>query len=159
MIGNFPFPQVFNPGGYRTFSFIPYNEVQTFPMIKNGAALLPVGLAPLSSWRKGYSTYQTLQFNEEQDSIEAGNFYKPILSGFLPGNSIEIINLITLMEAQRYFLVQAVDARGMTVLVGTPGSPLIFTAKFSSGQNRSDARGYSFQFTGTTLNRAPTYPF
>ncbi|MNE20262.1 hypothetical protein D3C80_1133720 [compost metagenome] len=56
------------------------------------------------------------------------------------------------MEKQRFIvIIHDYDQKKRLV------SMLEFTAKFKSGERRSDAKGYSFQFTGESSLRAPYY--
>lgn len=127
-------------------------------MISKGSALLPIGLAPGAFWLSGYATHQTLQFTEDPERIDAGTYYKPTLTGFVPANSSDLIDLMESMEQER-FLVALTDAKGQKTLLGTPGSPMIFTSKFDGSATRAGSKGYTFEFAGTTYNRAPVYSF
>lgn len=158
MIGNFPNKPLYNPGGYRSFLFIPRNDVATYPLVNNGSSILPLGLQQFGAWYNGYATYETLQYSEEPETNEHGTFYKPLLTGFLPGDSASHISLMQNME-QQLFLVLLTDAKGFKRLIGTPSNPLIFTSKFDGSLTRSGAKGYTFQFAANTHDIAPIYPF
>lgn len=158
MIGNFPNKPLYNPGGYRSFQFIHLNEVSSYPLVQNGRSILPVGLKLFAMWLNGYSTYETIQFTEEPETIEHGTFYKPTVAGFMPGDSPEHVFLMQSME-QQPFLMLLTDARGFKRLIGTPANPLIFTAKFDGSLTRSGSKGYTFQFSANTFEIAPFYPF
>lgn len=158
MISNFPSKKLYNPGGYGKFYFLPHTSVDTFPMIVSGAAQVAVGLKVGHAWLEGYSTAETLNFSEESADDAHGPFYIPIISGFVPGDRPELVSLLQTMENMR-FLVKLKDSLGKYKLVGSPGCPLKLLSNFSSGDRRSDLKGFAFKFTGQALYRAPDYPF
>jgi len=154
MYNNFPNKKAYNPGGYREFLFLPDYSIETFPMILNGSAQVPVGLAPGATWFAGYSTPETLSFTEESKTDANGTWYQQVISGFAPGDKPELVALMENLEKGR-FLVMLRDSQGIRRLVGTPYSPLELQSNFNSGDKRSDLKGFAFKFTGQSLFRAP----
>lgn len=154
MISNFPKKKAYNPGGYTSFFFLPFNEVATFPMIVNGVAVVPVGLKNGAKWRAGYATPETLLFEEEGFEDANGPFYLPIITGFVPGDKPALISLIQSLEKVPCLVILR-DSLGKMRLVGSVGCPLTLTSKEGSGSKRSDSKGLSFKFAGQALYRAP----
>ena len=111
----------------------------------------------VNAWLQGYATYETLQFTEEPIKSSHGESYRQTLSGFIPGESAELAALIYSMEQTKDFVLLITDNRGNTRVAGSNAMPLEFSASFSSGDQRSATKGYSFKFTGDSLTRAPTY--
>lgn len=156
MLTNFPAKKIYLSGGYRSFQFVPVNKVLSYPMISAAAAVVAVGLSSDAAWYQGYATDQTLSYTEEQQVDANGKYFNLIVSGFIPGDSQALITLISEMEIYRHLLTVK-DSRGFKRLIGSPAAPLDFSANFNSGTGRSDQKGFTFQFTGQSLYRAPIY--
>lgn len=156
MINNFPVNRSYSPGGYQSFLYVPFQYVAAYPIINNGQAAAPVSLKAGGQWLQGYATRETLNLTEEPQISEHGTYYKPVISGFVPGESANLIAVMEGMDPYRFMVIMK-DAIGRMRLVGTPAMPLNFSANFSSGSGRSDSKGFNFKFFGDTLNRAPMY--
>lgn len=154
MISNFPSKNLYNPGGYSRFYFLPISSVKSFPIILNGVAQTAVELKSGHSWFEGYSTPETLRFSEEVQDDPNGLIYIQILSGFVPGDKSELVILLQRMESN-IFLGMIKDPRGKYKLIGSPTSPLELRSNFSSGEKRSDLKGFAFKFTAKSIFRAP----
>lgn len=154
MVSNFPNKKAYNPGGYTKFYFLPSYHVDTFPMIVNGRAQVPVGLKVGAMWYEGYATPGTLSYSEEAREDPNGKYYLPVLTGFVPGDKPALINLLQNME-KLTFIVMLRDSAGKFKLIGSPGCPLELSANFGSGEKRADSKGFSFKFTGQAFYRAP----
>jgi hypothetical protein len=156
MISDFPAKKDYNPGGYLSFQFAPAQLVASFPMIANSKTVVPVAFLAGYDWFNGYATTETLVFNEEPAFDEGGTYYNITVTGFAPGDKPELVDLIGLMADNR-FILQVKDTAKINRLVGTPKSPLDFSATFGSGGARADQKGFTFNFTGQALYRAPVY--
>lgn len=156
MITNFPLKSFYIPGGVRSFQFIPAYQVITYPEIKSGQISQPLEFLTGKVWLNGYSTAGQLIFTEESESTVNGPTFNQEITGFYPGDKLPVLDLMNEMH-RHPFMVKVTDASGQTRLVGSPGNPLEFTAKYSSGLERADAKGYQFKFAVTTSESAPAY--
>lgn len=156
MISNFPTKKLVNLGGLKGFKFIPSNLVTSMPTINSGVIGSALTLSLGQSWLNGYSTPETLDFDEEGKDSDNGVFYTQKLSGFTPGDSSEISSLMSEMNGLP-FIIQFTNPKNEIKLIGTHGYPLIFTSKFASGSSRADSKGYQFEFAGESLFSAPAY--
>lgn len=156
MIKHFPKFKGNNPAGLRSFKFVHIGHIAQFPVIKNGQTLGAVQLIPGKNWLEGYSTLYTLLFTELPKTTANGLFYTQTLTGVAPTDQLELVDLMQSMEGQE-FVVLVEDATGKTRLLGGYGYPLTFLADFSSGSNRSEAKGFEFEFSGRSEFRAPIY--
>ncbi|WP_074590450.1 hypothetical protein [Pedobacter antarcticus] len=156
MISSFPPKKLYNPGGLLGFKFIPFNQVVSYPEIVDSVINKQLALTYGSSWLTGYSTAQTLNFDEECIQTENGPTYLQTISGYVPGDRPELIALLQALEGIE-MVVQVMDPRGQNRLVGSHGYPLVFKAVYKSGTNRPDARGFSYTISNTSIFRAPVY--
>lgn len=156
MIKHFPKFKGNNPAGLRSFKFVHIGHIAQFPAVKNGQTLGPIQLISGKEWLDGYSTLYTLLFRELPKTSANGLFYTQSLTGVAPTDRLELLDLMQSMEGQE-FVVLVEDATGKTRLLGGYGYPLTFMANFSSGSNRSEAKGFEFEFFGSSEFRAPIY--
>src|ERR1700754_3213781 len=131
MISNFPAKKAYNPGGYKSFQFIPYYQVSGFPAITAMKNLSQVIFYETYDWLNGYATAETLSYDEEYTPDENGGFYDLTITGFIPGDQVDLIDIMDTMPFNR-FIVMILDTKGVTRLVGSTSTPLDFTANFNS---------------------------
>jgi hypothetical protein len=155
MITSFPTRPAYNPGGYTSFNFIPSIYITSFPGAENHVITSAITVS--NPWLTGYSTYETLSFNEDTVKSGQGESYRPEVTGFVPGEYPELTELLHAMEQMKNFVLQITNNRGKIRIVGSPDMPLQFLSSFSSGDQRSSAKGYGLKFIGDTLSRAPFY--
>lgn len=156
MITNFPKKKSYNPGGLRSFRFVPRSWILGYPPIINNKITGEVTLLPGREWLTGYATAETLAFEENGKDSPNGVYYDQSIPGFAPGDHEDLLDLIQSMEGNE-FVALVVDARGQTRLVGGYGYPLKFISDYSSGTMRSDGKGFSYEFTSQCPFRAPVY--
>lgn len=156
MITNFPDKKPYNPGGYLTFRFIPAALIVAYPMISNSSAVALIEFADGYEWLKGYATRGTLLYHEEPQIDDAGTVYIKTITGLAPGDSRELVDIMNLMPGKKY-VVEISDRFGRSRLVGTPASPLEFSAVFDSGTDPSEEKGFRFTFTCLSKSRSPYY--
>ncbi len=156
MISNFPKPKGYNLGGLRTFQFAPLDSIVSYPAIHDGLITTPLQFKAGKNWLDGYSTPYSLQFSETGKDTPNGIYYAQAIDGVIPGDRLESINAVASAEGNS-FVVLVTDANGQKRLVGAHGYPLIFLADYNTGSSRSDSKGFSFQFSGMSIIRAPVY--
>jgi hypothetical protein len=156
MINNFPAKNGYNPGGYKSFLFIPFQDISSQQVSVHSKITLALGLHPGKVWLNGYSTAETLNFKEECIPTVNGPTYLQVISGFVPGERPELIDLMAELEGMQ-LLVQLLDTRGQKRIVGCYGFPLTFNSTYDSGSNRPDAKGFTYKMTVTSRHRAPVY--
>lgn len=157
MITNFPAKKIYNQGGYNSFTFSPFQLISGIQRtVANNMPSALVSFAAGDDWLSGYATVQTLAYTEDPQQDANGTFYNLTIAGYVPGDKPELEQILGEMEQQRHIVVLK-DTSGILRLVGTRDMPLSFNAAFSSGANRSDQKGYTFKFSGTSTLRAPQY--
>jgi len=156
MITSFPSKWLYNPGGLRHFKFMPAYQVINQPLIRDSEITEPFTFSPGLSWLDGYATAETLNFNEPGTDSENGTIYDPEISGFVPGDKLDLIRLMSKMDRQP-FLVLITDALGQLRVCGSHGYPLTFLSSFNSGTGRADSKGFQFSFKTQCIFRAPVY--
>ena len=158
MIENFPTKKIYNPGGLKSFGFAPAVTLTGIPQTVAGATLSELVFKTGFNLLNGYATANTLQFTEDATENEQGVFYEQNLQGFVPLDTAQIIALFAEMLQMRFVCI-AKDFNNAKRLVGSVENPLIFSYKYTSGNDRKDAKGYKFNFSRTSTNPAPVYPF
>lgn len=156
MLTNFPTPKGYNLAGLVSFQFIHFSAIDSFAGIFDGKILTPPTLKVGETWFNGYGTIYSLNYNEKGNNNDNGKYYDQTISGFIPGDKQDLINLMDVMEAD-YFVLLIKDSNHQTRMVGGYGCPMVFNATFDSGSARSDSKGYTFTFSGQSTFRAPVY--
>ena len=156
MLTNFPKSNSYNLGGLRSFQFVHRSAISAWPGIFNGKVLTPISLKEGFEWLTGYATPETLSFSENSKDEQNGPYYEKEITGFVPGNKDELIDLMNKMDGHEFVLIVK-DPNNQTRLVGSHGFPLLFSSLYNSGAGRPDARGFNFKFTGVSIFRAPVY--
>jgi hypothetical protein len=158
MIQNFPTMPRFNVAGLlSSFQFIPSYYVSSWPQLNEAVVSNPVPLFDGISFLKGISTLEKLVFEEESAQDVQGTVYNWKITGFYPGDEMDCLSLFSSMSKPWItYLVVVQDIRRHLRLVGYK-APLTFNAVYSSGAVPGEAKGYTFTFTGTGLDRAPRY--
>lgn len=156
MIADFPILKSYNTAGLLLFQFIHVNAVSAYPGVFDSKIIAPLSLKAGFNWYKGYSTPQTLHFDEVQENSVHGKFYKQTISGFAPGDKEALIQLMEGMD-NNYFIVQVRDTAKQNRLVGGYSYPMLFSSTYNSGSARADSKGYEFSFYSESPFRAPIY--
>lgn len=155
MIADFPVNPNQNIAGIAAFKFAPYYFISSIPSPANKVISQAVAFKAGYGFFIGQSTQDHLNFSENPSNDVNGTSYNWLISGFTPGDSDILADLFEEMEQQRH-LVLVTDQLNRLRLVGID-APLIFTAKYSSGNTPGDAKGYAWQFAGSSMLRAPFY--
>lgn len=157
MISNFPAKKIYNLGGYVSFTFTPFQYIDSLlPTNMAGRKRVAAIFKSGYSWLNGYATAQTLAFTEEPGVDAQGTLYNLTVAGFVPGDKPDLAAMLEEMASQRFVLVLK-DPAGILRMVGAPTRPLDFAASFDSGAGRADQKGYTMKFTGLSGVRAPEY--
>lgn len=142
-------------GGMTGFYFIPRPYVTGLPAVSGGIITSSLQIIGDGGFFSGYATGETLAFDEPGSQDDNGNVYKPSITGTIPGNYPAMMALFQEMESFRHLVLMR-DPNGHLRLVGYE-NPLIFLGGFKSGAKAADYKGYSFTFSGESLQRAPYY--
>lgn len=156
MLKNFPISKTYNLGGLVGFKFIHSSAVETWPGVFNGKVTTSLTLKAGHEWLTGYSTPETLSFDEEGDDNPNGPIYDRLISGFVPGEKDELLDLMSQMQGQEFILLIK-DPNQKQRLIGSHGTPVLFGGSYNTGATRQDLRGFKFKFTGKAIFRAPIY--
>lgn len=144
-----------NVGGIFSFQYIPYFQIVKLPTVTGKLITTPLGLNSGYTLLSGYSTLGETEFEENQKSDPNGPYYEWKLTGFVPGDSPDLIGLMEEMELVQHLVITR-DTMNKRRMVGYD-APLDFSASFQSGGKPGEARGYKFSFTGLSTKRAPVY--
>lgn len=145
-----------NVGGAATFQFSTYHLLAGLPAVIGKAITSPVLFIGANTFLNGYATLETLQFTEVAQTGDNGTFYTWQITGFVPGDSPALADLIESMECCLQYIVVVKDMMNIKRLVGY-NAPLTFIASYTPGNDTKSARGYTFTFAGTSPFRAPVY--
>lgn len=156
MLTNFPKSKTYNLGGLVGFKFVHCSAVDSWPGIFNSKVSQALLLKPGFEWLTGYSTPETLNFDEPSKETQNGPYYEKIVSGFVPGDKEELLALMEQMDGRMFILIIK-DTNGQDRLIGSHGDFLTFYSTYNSGSTRQDQKGYNFKFTGSAIFRAPVY--
>lgn len=157
MITDFPSQPLTNIAGYTGFQFAPHYTVLTIPQAVNKLINAPVQFQPGHTFLNGYATVESLEFKEESKKTNQGTVYEQSVSGFIPGDTDELADLMEFMEASSMrYLLSLAPLTGKKRLIGVQ-VPLEFSAELVPGKAVGERKGYSFQFFASSTNRAPFY--
>jgi hypothetical protein len=156
MISSFPTKAIANMPGIQSFLFSPYQNIASIPPAPGKKIITPVVFKPGYGFLTGYSTPGLMNLVETGAQDANGPIYDWLITGFYPGDDDSIIDLFTNMEIDRY-VVLTKDNSGILRLVGI-NAPLNFVSVYDSGKEPgTDAKGYTFTFSGQSALRAPRY--
>lgn len=153
---NFPEMNSENMGGCSAFNFIPQYFAESIPLYTGNQLISQVVLKSGCSWLIGLALPQTLKFDENIESSEAGDLYKYIVSGSYAGQASEIALLFDEMKNQP-FILDILDNNNKRRLLGSMSNPLIFKFYYSSKDQPGSRPEYAFSFTYSTPKQAPFY--
>lgn len=145
-----------NLGGVQPFKFIPVDDIASMVEPINSKVLEPVTLKALARWFNCYATEGTIKYNEEKQQSPHGDYYKAKLTAFIPKDRAEVIEQLKQMN-NKLFVIDYTDNNGLRKLVGTIDNPLSFSDTIDTGDNASKRNGYTIEFSGELLKKAPTY--
>lgn len=145
-----------NLGGLYYFKFIPVDDVVSIVEPLNSKVCEPVVLNNLARWFNCYATEGTIKYTEEKQQSPHGDYYKAKLTAFIPKDRAEVINQINLMN-NKLFVIDYTDNNGLRKLVGTINNPLRFSDNLDTGSNAANRNGFTIEFVGDILKKAPTY--
>lgn len=100
-----------------------------------------------------YCTPESMEFEEPKEQSDAGIHYNTQISGFIPGTSAEKQEAIEYIEYRKWVIVFR-DGNGNYKVAGSRFTPLQMENNFGTGKDTVGKSGYSFSFTGKTLERA-----
>ena len=143
-------------GGCRGFEYVPASELLHIPRLRNGQVPAPVILKDGSAFRKGYSTFKTLVFEEKIQENDSGKYYLCEIKGFYPKICHEILDLFARM-AMDHFVVVVTDNNGLRRVCGTDDNPLNFSFDQGTGSEPASRAGISFSFRGQLPQPSPFY--
>jgi len=136
------FPQILcdNIPGVSLFEFIPVDDVESVSE-PNGMEVT-VTLKTGKAWLKGFSS-EKLAYNEEAEESDEGDSYLVKMSGFVPGDSKDLLSYFAELKQNR-FLIKVKDLNGELRLMGS----IDIGSRFSySNKKDNENNGYSFVFS------------
>lgn len=145
-----------NLGGIFSIKIIPVSDVQSIPMPIKSRILQAVVLKNNTRWYDLYATEQTIKFEEPQQESEHGNFFRCKLTGLVPKDRADVIELFNEM-ANKLFVIDYTDNNGVRKLIGNLSEPLTFSSNFDTGSTATNKNGYSFEFKGDLIKKSPVY--
>lgn len=145
-----------NIGGVHKFWFIPARQVDSIPEPNGQVIDQDIVLKSGAAFYEGYSTLETLRFEEDHEKSEHGNFYEQVLGGFYPKESPGVTQQFEEMAADR-FIVIFQDNNNYYKLLGSLENPLRFEADMDTTDTPGGRNGYTFEFRREADKRAPFY--
>lgn len=145
-----------NLGGITSFNFIEVKDINTIAEPIDNKVCEPVVLQALARWLGCYATEGTIKYTEEKQQSQHGDYYKVKLTAFIPQDRSEVNNQLELMK-NKLFLIDYTDNNGYRKLIGTVQYPLRFTDSLDTGSTAANRNGYTIEFFGDLLKKAPTY--
>ncbi len=157
MITDFPSQPLANIAGYTDFQFAPHYTVSAIPQAVNKIISDPVEFIAPYNFLTGYATVETLEFQEESKRTPQGTVYDQVISGFVPGDTDALADLMEFMEGSSLrYIVALTPFTGKRRLVGTV-VPLEFSSELVPGKAVGERRGYAFKFSAVSTSRAVFY--
>lgn len=93
---------------------------------------------------------ESLKVSIPNDYSKAGNFYKPVIEGFVPGRSAENDLILDQMIRFRHVVVLQ-NSDGNFTRIGETNHALKFNFDYSTSPDPVGQNGYSISFTGNIL--------
>jgi len=153
-MNNFPEFDNESMGGCESFRFIPCKHTQSeaiptdsvvtsLPVPKAGKAILD-----------GLAVMRTLSFVENEDTVNAGDFYKTVIKGFVPKLDSAYLALFNEMRRYRHIVI-CKDNNGVERVCGTIAHGMIFSFNQDTKDAPAGANGFSFQFSEQFTEPSP----
>jgi len=150
---DFPEFQNENMGGCQKFDFAPFPSIYSIPRTSDDVLSDDLTFKPNNTWLEGAAIFNTLEFVEEQNNSDAGDYFKTKISGAVPALTKEYLALFNQMKQVRH-VVQITDNNGNIRMAGLNGG-LKFAFSQDTKKNPSGANGFEFQFTGENPEPSP----
>lgn len=102
----------------------------------------------------------SLQIAIPPESSKHGNIFRPKISGFVPGRTIENDLILEEMSPMRFMII-LMNADGNFTRIGETTLGLSFQFEYNTSPDPSGTSGYSFTFSGAlhTGQRPVLWPF
>jgi hypothetical protein len=153
---NFPEFDFESMGGLEKFQYIPFKDVNSLANI-NDLSELTTAISPLPGKAifEGVSIMDTLEFDETQESSNAGDFFKTKLVGMVPKLTSEYLTLFFEMSKTRH-IVLVKDNNGKIRCLGYEnGIGFKFSQKIE--KKPSGINGFSYEFSCQSEKPSPFY--
>lgn len=145
----------FNAGGLLgCVRLYPASNVRAVPPLVAGSHVGGLTLRDANAYLDVWFTPGSGEFEEPEDKDPAGFYYKPRLSLAVAKDDPELVASLALLREYRYFVALFKDGNGLTKLVGSPDTPLVFAAALSTGQRPTDPNLYKLVLSGETSEAA-----
>jgi hypothetical protein len=102
--------------------------------------------------------YDTLNFDEKQNSSAPGESWKTVITGFVPKLTAEYLQLFHEMVKQR-FVVKITDNNNSIRICGLPNKGMKFSFSQQSSETPQGLNGFKFQFEVELPTPSPFYQF
>lgn len=143
-----------NSGGFARFKFVPIEDVKDIEYSAYDTIVDSIVLVENKRFFDAYVTPDTLGFDELSGSNDAGVFYRPLITGFVPGDGVVLSALMDVLMDHK-FIVLVYDYFGKQRMVGSLKQPLSFGSDFIGSDKKNKIKGYNIRFSGESYKRAP----
>lgn len=150
---NFPEFQNENMGGCQSFEFTPFRNISQIPPVNGNKCYTDLYFIGDADYYSGQSILDTLQYQEQLQTSDAGTFFKVKIVGFVPFLSEDYLDLFDQMKQLRH-VVKIKDNNGKYRLFGLNGG-LSFSFDTDSKKSPSGANGFEYVFSGENPKPAP----
>jgi hypothetical protein len=143
--------------GIGLLAYIPVSEIDltVWPAaVKNSTYNQQSGAGELAWYAMPY-VQGTGNWTEEQQENEQGQYFRSVISVFLPSDSGAVRSELEAMKRHRFVL--KVTRGTESWLIGTPENPLRFTSSYDTGSEGGDSRGHRCSFSGLHIYKSPFY--
>lgn len=145
-----------NLGGINSFEFIPITDISSIPDLYRGKLIRPIVLVSGKRWFKGYGTFETIGFTEDDAKSKDGTSFLPKFKCVVPKELYENEALYFVMRHQQ-FIVKYKNNNGLTKIIGTLEEPLQFTYSLNTGSTVTTRNQHNIEFFGDTTRPAIVY--
>ncbi len=145
-----------NLGGIFSLKVIPVEDITSIPETAEGVIHHAIITANNGRWLDFYATEYTLDYKEEQQSSEQGDYFSKVLTGKVPKNRPLLVDQFNQFKNRRFVLLIKYN-NGTTILVGNIDEPLTFKSTHTSKAEFTARNETDFTFTGKGIDKSPFY--
>ena len=107
---------------------------------------------PAYNWLRMPLLGETIRWNETSKITPNGRVYPQRFTGIIPNLRVDISDTIEETERYEHFLIRLRDRNDKVWIMGTPETPLTFSA--DAGTESGGGSEYSIDFSGEAIRRA-----
>lgn len=145
-------------GGNASFQFAPISYIYAIPLPVDGKVTTEINMNGDYTFLSGYSSPESLSFEEQMQQNAPGPTWQPVVKGFYPKATDDINSLLQEMSGHRFVLI-VTDNNGVKRIAGNLSEPLSFRYRSATGVRPSERPGIEFEFSGICTSPSPVYTY